>query len=142
VLGILGILLFVSVVRSCGQAMQVAGILRPNQVPAAALERLEAKKLLTPSEKLVLYYDETFTGDGSELALITTERLVYFKEGHTTAFPLSTITDVQKKDDSKVNQIIEVQGEGGQVMKIDITPSDAAEFMSTLEKARKPKGAQ
>src|SRR5262249_13366780 len=97
---------------------------------------------LLPAEKLMVYYDETVSGDGSELALVTMDRVVYYKEGRTTAFPLADIAAVRQKKDPPIGDVIEVETRGGELMKIETSSSDdTQQLVSATEKARNAKRA-
>jgi hypothetical protein len=138
--GLLSVVAFVSFVRFCGQAAEAGGVLAGNEVPKTALDRLEKKHILLPGEKLISYYDTTISGDASEIALLTSERLVYVKEGRTTAFALGDIADVRHRTEPLTGDIIEAQTDSGDLMKIEIAPlNDGPTFLGALEAARKSK---
>jgi len=127
-------------VRFCSRAADAGGVRVSNDIPASAYEHLASRKLLLPGEKVLAYYDATLAGDGSEVAMVTVDRLVYFKEGRTTAFALSDITDVRHRTEPLIGDIIEADSESGETMKVEIAPlNDGPVFLSTLETAWKKK---
>jgi hypothetical protein len=140
VLGIGCILAMVAFVRFWGRASDAGGVRAPNEVPAAALERLEKRKILDPGERIVAYYDATLPGDGSELAMVTTERLVYFNAGRTTALQLGEIADVRHHSEPLIGDVIDVQSDSGETMKVEIAPLNGGDFfLSSLQTAWKRK---
>ncbi len=140
VAGLIGVLGLVSFVRFCGRATEASGVMAPNQLPASTLAAIEKRQLLLPGEKLVSYYDATLSGDASELALVTTERLVYVKNGRTTAFALADIAEVRHRSEPLVGDVIEAQTGAGELMKIEIAPlNGGAAFLAALESTRKVK---
>lgn len=130
----------VSFVRFCGRATDAGGVRVSNDIPASALDHLDKRKVLVPGEKVLAYYDATIGGDGSEVAMVTSERLVYFKEGRTTAFVLVDIADVRHHTEPLIGDVIEVTSDSGEAMKVEIAPlNDGPLFLSTLEAAWKKK---
>jgi hypothetical protein len=130
----------ISLVRFCGHAADAAGVRVSNEIPASAFERLAQKNLLLAGEKVIAYYDATISGDGSEVAMVTSERLVYFKNGRTTAFPLGDITDVRHHSETLTGDVIEAESQSGEAMKIEIANgNDGPVFLAKLEAGWKKK---
>jgi hypothetical protein len=130
----------VAFARICGRAADAGGVRVSNDIPAIALERLENHKLITPGEKVLAYYDATIVGDGSEMAMVTAERLVYLKDNRPTAMALADIADVRHHTEPLVGDVIEAQSDSGEAIKIEIAPlNDGPLFLSTLETAWKKK---
>jgi len=130
----------IAFVRFCGRAADAGGVRVSNDIPAIALERLANRKVLGPGEKVLAYYDATIGGNGSEVAIVTDERLVYIKDSRTTALALADIADVRHHTEPLVGDVIEAQADSGQAMKIEVPPlNDGPLFLSTLETAWKKK---
>jgi hypothetical protein len=127
-------------VRVFSRASEATGVRGANEVPPSALERVEKRKLLAPGEKIVAYYDATVSGDGSEIAMVTTDRLVYFNTGRTTSLSLANIADVRHHSEPLIGDVIEVQSDSGEAMKVEIAPLNGGDFfLSSLETAWKKK---
>jgi hypothetical protein len=127
-------------VRFCGRAADAGGVRVSNDIPAVALERLDKRKVLNPGEKVLAYYDATLGGTGSEVAIVTDERLVYLKDGRTTALALADIADVRHHSEPLVGDVIEAQADSGQAIKVEVPPlNDGDVFLSTLQTAWKKK---
>jgi hypothetical protein len=142
VVGIGAVFGMVSIARFCGSAAEAGGVRVSNDIPASALRRLDEKKLLGPGEKVLAYYDATLSGDGSEIAMVTSERLVYLKERRTTALALADIEDVKHHEESLIGEVIDATGDSGEVIHIEVAPmNDGPLFTSTLESAWKKKRA-
>jgi hypothetical protein len=138
--GIGGIVGMVALARFCGRAAEAGGVRVSNDIPVSALNRLEQKKMLASGEKVLAYYDVTLSGDGSELAMVTSDRLVYLKEGRTTALGLADIADVKHHEESLIGEVIDATGDSGEVIHIEVAPmNDGPLFTSTLESAWKKK---
>jgi hypothetical protein len=114
-----------------------SGVKMANEMQSYALEYLAKHKILNQAERIVAYYDETISMDGTEAAILTTERLIYHKDGRNTAMPLSEILDVRHHYETLNGDIIEVIGVRGDRMKIEIAPLNGGEaFVRALNDAR------
>ena len=122
---------------------RTGGVQMANEVDPYVLEYIQKHELLEPDEKLVAYYDDTIELDGSEAALLTTQRVVYHKKGRTTSLLLSDVVDVQHHDEGLIGDVIEVVGRDGERMRIEIAPlNDGPVFLSALRDSlkRAPQG--
>jgi hypothetical protein len=129
-----------SAVRYCGRASEASGVRGSNDVPPAALDRLERRHVLLPGETIVAYYDATLGGDGTEVAIVTTQRLVYLNSGRTTALPLADIADIRHHEEPLVGDVIEAQGDSGETIRVEIAPLNGGDFFfSSLDAAWKKK---
>lgn len=112
------------------------GVKMANEMEAYALQHLEEHKVLNPTEKLIAYYDVTISMSGDESAIVTNERVLYHKQGRTTALALVEVTDVQHHYETLIGDVILVQGASGESMKIEIAPMNGGEtFLNALRKA-------
>jgi hypothetical protein len=109
------------------------GVRLSNEMEDYAAEYLEEHQILNSSESLIAYYDVTISLDGTEAAILTTERLVYHKSGRSTAIPISDITDIRHRKDSLIGDIIEIDSRSGMPMKIEISLFNQGEtFLNAL----------
>ena len=95
----------------------------------------------TPGEKLVAYYDVTLNMKGTEAAILTDRRVIYHKDGRTTAIQLADIKEVRPSKGAMGVLILEIESGSGELMKIEIAALNNGEiFKSALlrgwEKAR------
>jgi hypothetical protein len=134
------VLAMAAFVRFFSNAADAGGVRVSNNIPHSAFDHLARRKLLQPGETVLAYYDATLNGDGSEIAVVTTERLVYFKEGRTTAFTLADVTNVTHRTEPLLGDIIAAQSDSGETLEVDIAPlNDGALFLIALENAWKKK---
>jgi hypothetical protein len=139
---ILVVVLFASFVRFCSRSTEGGGVKGGNELPAYALKSIEDHKLIEAGEHLVLYYDETVSADASEAVLLTTERLVYFRDPRTTAMPLASIRDIRTHHESLEGDVIEAETDSGELLKFSIAPlNGGTTFISALDAGWKRKRA-
>jgi hypothetical protein len=113
------------------------GVRLGNQLSRVTLADLDQKALVQPNETILAYYEVAASGDRSELTFVTSERLVYFKDGRTTAMRLADITDVKHHEESLIGDVIEARANDGQLIRIEVAPfNDGPVFLSVLEDAR------
>ncbi len=118
-----------------------AGVQLGNMLDSHALGNIEKNRLLKEGERVVAYYDATFRGKGTDVALVTNRRLVYFKEGRTTEMELASISDVSHRNEGInegiIGDVIEVTGSDGDRMRIEVAPLNGGEsFVAALNDAR------
>ena len=102
-----------------------SGVKMANEMDKYALEYIENHNLLNDTEELIAYYDVTISMDGSEAAILTTERVMYHKGGHTTSIDLKDIDVVRHR--YEFGDIIEVVSKSGTQLKIEIAPLNQGE---------------
>ncbi len=114
----------------------VGGVRLSNEMEQYALDYLAEHQLLDSEEDLVAYYDATLTLDGTEAAILTTQRVVYHKAGQTTSIPIQEIEDIQHRYESLGGDVIEIHARSGLPMKIAIAPLNSGEsFVNALMRA-------
>jgi len=119
------------------------GVLMSNEMEEYALEYIEQHNLLNDTESLIAYYDVTVSLDGSEAAILTTERVIYHKDGRTVSIDLKDVDDVQHRYDNISGDIIEVRSKSGMRLKIEIAPWNNGEsFYNALMDAWKISGTK
>jgi len=112
------------------------GVRLSNEMEDYATLYLEEHEILNSSESLIAYYDDTLSLDGTEAAILTTERIIYHKGGKTTAIPLSDISDIRHRTESLIGDIIEIDSRTSIPMKIEIAPLNQGEtFINALRDA-------
>jgi hypothetical protein len=115
-----------------------SGVKMANEMDPYALDYLAKHQILNSSERLVCYYDATVSMDGSESAIVTTERLIYHKDGRTTALALTDVTDIQHHYESLVGDVIVATSSSGESMKIEVAPLNGGEtFLAALRNVLK-----
>ena len=75
------------------------GVRLSNEMEQYALDYIAEQDLLNETENIIAYYDVTLSLNSSEAAILTTERLIYHKDGRTTAIGLQDIEDIQHRYD-------------------------------------------
>jgi hypothetical protein len=114
------------------------GVRAGNQLAASTLADLDRKKLVEPGERILAFYEVAASGDGSELALVTSSRLVYYKDGRTTAMALEDIASVKHHEETLIGDVIEARSNDGEIIRVEVAPLNGGDvFLSTLEDARR-----
>jgi len=112
------------------------GVRLSNDMEEYAVEYLDKHQVLNSTEQVVAYYDATITVDGTEAAILTTERVLYHMNGKTTAIPISEITDIRVREDDLMEYLIEIDSRDGMPMKIELAYFNQGEtFVNALENA-------
>jgi len=112
------------------------GVRLSNEMEQYATQYLEERDILNGSESLIAYYDVTISLDGTEAAILTTERVIYHQSGMTTTIALSDITDIRHRQEGLIGDIIEIDSRSGIPMKIEIAPFNQGEtFLNALRTA-------
>ncbi len=120
-----------------------SGVKMANEMDAYALKLLAREKILQDSEKLICYFDETISMNGSEAAILTNQRVIYYKEGRTTAIALNEIGEVQHHQETLIGDVIEIVARNGERMKIEIAPFNGGDqFLKALEEARRKRSEE
>jgi hypothetical protein len=114
-----------------------SGVKLPHEMDQYALDYLAEHQLLEPGEELRAYYDATLSMDGTEAAILTDRRVMYHRDGATTAIGLADIVEVDHRQEGIIGDVIEVVGPQGQVLRIEIAPlNDGPAFARALQRAR------
>lgn len=116
-----------------------AGVKLGNEMDQYALDYIAEKGLLSSGEEILAYYDSTMAMDGTEAAILTTDRVIYHKGNNTSAIPIEDIEDVRHRYEAFIGEILEIQAFSGRVMKIEIAPLNQGEtfrnvLLTTWEK--------
>lgn len=134
-----GLMILVAVVtfiglKSCmGRNEDEGGARLSNEIPPIVITRLEKASIVEPHEVVLAYYDATISIDGSEVAVLTKTRLVYAKNGHTTAIALHDVKRVHHTEATLIGDVIAVTTTNGKSMKIEIAPlNNGPVFLSAL----------
>ena len=110
------------------------GVELPNQM--SANDRAHAEKVLRPGEQVRAYYDATISLDGTELAVVTDQRVVYLNGGVTTEMALADVTAVDHTTDGISGDVIDVRGTDGQRMRVEIAAMNNGDvFAQVLKEA-------
>ncbi|BCU83107.1 hypothetical protein JIR001_28900 [Polycladomyces abyssicola] len=106
------------------------GVKLANEVDAHTLKTLQQRHLLQQGEELIAYYDRSLDMDDSEIALLTSNRLVYDQHGRITAVPLTEIRDITFGQYSDIDgkwQRIEVKYRDFHRMKVEFAPLEGGD---------------
>jgi len=99
-----------------------SGVKMANEMDEYALEYISENNLLNKTEELICYYDVTISLDGTEAAILTTERVLYHKDNRTSFININDIDDVNHRYEDFVGDIIEIRSKSGTILKIEISP--------------------
>lgn len=118
-----------------------SGVKLSHEMDKYAVKYLEDHALLESGEKVLAYYDETMSMDGSEAAILTDRRMMHHSGGTTTAVRLTEVVDIRHRKETLIGDIIEAEDESGLILKIEIAPLNQGETfknqaMSAWKKAR------
>lgn len=105
-----------------------AGVKLSNQMDKYAIDYLAQHHLLNPGEKVIAYFDETVKMDGSEAAILTNQRVLYHKDGRTTAVALGDVDGVQRGHEGLVGDVITVRSKSGESIRIEIAPLNGGDI--------------
>ena len=128
-------------IAMCGGVVWLAsgpesGVKLSNNMDEYATKYLEENSILNGSESLLAYYDVTLSMDGSEAAILTDERVIYHKNGNTTAIELKDIADIRDRDEGMIGHVIDIENRVGAPMTIEIAPwNGGPTFVSALRGA-------
>lgn len=112
------------------------GVKLANEMEPYALSYLEKHQLLEPGETLLAYYDATMSMDGSEAAILTDRRVLYHKDGRTTALDLKDVERIDHREEGLVGDVFEIHSSRGEAVKIEIAPlNQGATFKNVLDAA-------
>ncbi|NQX91666.1 MAG: PH domain-containing protein [Flavobacteriales bacterium] len=129
------LILISSMLYSCN--LHEGGVRVYNNMEKHALDYIKQHQLLNEGEIVLAYYDYTISLDGSRAAFITNERLVYHdQETQNTSVRLENITEIQHRKESLIGYIIEVFGEDGNVVVIEIIDGDNGELFLKILKSK------
>ncbi|MBW1839060.1 MAG: PH domain-containing protein [Deltaproteobacteria bacterium] len=103
------------------------GVRMSNEMEEYALAYIEEHDILNDTESIIAYYDVTISLDGSEAAILTTERVMYYKKGRTTSIDLKNIDDVKHRYETLIGDILEISSTSGTIIKIEIAPLNLGE---------------
>jgi hypothetical protein len=109
-----------------------SGVKLANEMDAYALEYLDEHRILEPGEELLAYFDATIRMDGSEAAILTSERVIYHKARNTIAIRLEDVRDVQHRYEGFIGDVFEVYSGSGRTMKIEIPPLNQGETFKNV----------
>ena len=118
-----------------------SGVKLGNEMDPYALDYMAEHDLLEEGEEILAYYDVTMAMDGTEAAILTTDRVIYHKQGNTTSIRIGDIEDIRHRYEAFIGDVIEIQATSGHAMKIEIAPLNQGEtFKNVLMSAWKRAG--
>jgi hypothetical protein len=113
------------------------GVRTANDMEEYATAYIAQNGLLEGGENLVAYYDVTVSCDGTEAAILTSQRVLYhLATGNDLSIRISDVQDIKHRKESVIGDVIEIYGAAGQVIKIEIAPLNNGEtFLNALMNA-------
>ena len=112
-----------------------SGVLAGNQVDRKTKALIAKRAPLGPDEEIVSFYDTTISVDGSECALLTTERLVYWTKDEVSQLAVDEITELRHDEVPLEGDVITAMDAKGRQVKVEVAPmNDGAAFLRALEK--------
>lgn len=118
-------------ILACGVDLsREQGVCLPDQVDEVAQGYISGKGLLDDGEELLVYYDNSLSLDGSDIAIVTDRRILTHRNGVTSALDLSSIQSIERVDDV-IGEAIEASASGGQMVRVPIPPLNG---LDTFEK--------
>lgn len=119
-----------------GSSDERGGVILGAQVPRATEASLWTQGVLGADEVLVAYYDATVSLDGSDVALITSERVLTARGGEIASLRLADVNAVEHRKEPLVGDVVEVVADGARRLRIEVAPfNGGASFVSALEDA-------
>jgi hypothetical protein len=103
------------------------GVILGAQVPEPTVQELKARNLLKADEALLAFHDATVRLDMSEVTLVTSSRVVHANGDTATAMQLVDVTKISHHTEGLLGDIIELTGEDGRSMRIEIAPLNGGE---------------
>lgn len=118
-----------------GASLPESGVLAGNQVDKKTKALIAKRAPLAPGEEIISFYDTTIGVDGSECALLTTQRLVYWTKDEVSELALEEITELTHEEVPLEGDFITAMDGRGRQLKVEIAPlNDGAAFLRALEK--------
>jgi hypothetical protein len=130
-------LIFVLIIVILLMSPDNGSLMLTNELEPYALEYLEKHKILKDSEKVLAYYDNTVSLDGSDVMILTSERLITRKNGKSTEIKLKDIKNVNHRHTALGFDYFIISSDSGKCMKIEIAPlNGGGSFITVLASAR------
>lgn len=113
------------------------GVRLKNEMESYAEKYLKDHQVLPEGSELVAYYDVTMNCDGSEAVILTKKQIIYHKNGQNSTIDLKNIKDIKFRKETLIGDVIEVYGNDGNIIKIEIAPLNRGEtFINALKNTR------
>jgi hypothetical protein len=126
----------VALVAAGASSDHQGGVILGAQVPEPTVQALKARNLLKPDEELLAFHDATVRLDMSEVTLVTSSRVVHASGETATAMLLVDVTKITHHTEGLLGDVIEVTGEDGRSMRVEIAPLNGGEScVNALEAA-------
>lgn len=112
-----------------------SGVLAGNELDKRTKELIAKRVSLQEGEEIVSFYDTTLSVDGSQCALLTTQRLIFWTKDGLTQMAIDDITELSHRDEPLIGDVITAIDGRGQQLKFEIAPlNDGASFVQALER--------
>jgi hypothetical protein len=111
-----------------------AGVRAGNQLDQKSRALVKQKIALEADEESITFYDGSISTDGSEVAVLTTRRLTYWKDENLSQLAVDQIVQLTAEDLG--NDIITATAADGRLIRFEVAPlNDGALFIKALERA-------
>lgn len=112
-----------------------AGVRAGNQLDSKTKALVQKKAQLVDGEEIVSFYDTTLKVDGSECAVLTNKRVIYWTVDSLSELNVEEVETVTHDEVPLEGDVITVTDVSGRMMKIEIAPlNDGATFLKALER--------
>ncbi len=129
--GIVGLFFTISFVHYALTGKE-GGVRLQNNMEAYAVNYIADHKILNRSEEIIAYYDVTLSLNGTESAILTTERIIYHKDGLDDFIRLDDVIEIKHRKEL-AGDLIEIYGSSGKVILVEIAPLNQGEtFLNAL----------
>ena len=113
------------------------GVRTGNQLEKSLFDDIAKRHHLAQGESVVAYYDTSLNLDGEEVAILTSGRVIYRKDGRATEIALAEVDDIQHHDEGITGDSIDVTGKDGTRIEVTIAPGNGADrFLEAVTKAK------
>ena len=111
------------------------GVTLQNELPTSVHQYIKDNQILDSDESIVAYYDTTISLSNEVSAMITNKNIIYHNNGINTKISLDDIASINHTIETFIGDIITVESNEGNYMKIEIAPFNGGEiFLQILYK--------
>ena len=140
ILAIVGVVLFCFCGLPLGfvawsASLPESGVRAGNQLDSKTKALVQKKAHLVDGEEIVSFYDTTLKVNGSECAVLTNKRVIYWTTDSISDLNVEEIESITHEDVPLEGDVITVTDVSGRLMKIEIAPlNDGITFLRALER--------
>ncbi|MBX3261016.1 MAG: hypothetical protein KF782_15125 [Labilithrix sp.] len=117
-----------------GSQLEPGGVMIGGDIPAAKRDALVERGLCRQEDRLIAFYDGSLSLDMSEVALLTTDRVVFAKDAYVVAIPLASVASIDHRVEGVIGDVIVVRATNGAHLRIEVAHlNDGISFLDALE---------